>query len=260
MGQLPSARVATPSRAFLHCSVDYAGPVLTRTSSGRGIASRKAYIAVFVCLATRAIYLELVGGYSSAAFLDAYTRFCARRCLPDTMYSDNGTTFSGAEKELTIAYRQAVCDTEFLNRTAADRVSWRFIPPHAPHFGGLWEAGVRSLKHHLRRVLGSHTLTYEEFSTILCKIEACLNSCPLSPLSDSFDDFEPLTPGHFLIGAALNNVPEPSVLHIPENRLSRFQLVRQITEKFWCIWQFDYVNTLQQRAKWRKIKPSVQPG
>ncbi|XP_011875126.1 PREDICTED: uncharacterized protein LOC105566037, partial [Vollenhovia emeryi] len=154
----------------------------------------------------------------------------------------------------------AVTNPEFLNKTAADKISWKFIPPHAPHFGGLWEAGVRSVKHHLRRVLGSHTPTFEEFTTLLCRIEACLNSRPIGPLNDTLDDYEPLTPGHFLIGSALTVPPEPSVLSLSENRLLRWQLVRQITERFWQLWQSAYVNTLQQRGKWRTQQPSIKIG
>ncbi|XP_071631893.1 uncharacterized protein [Temnothorax longispinosus] len=123
------------------------------------------------------------------------------------------------------------------------------------------EAGVRSVKHHLRRVVGAHTLTFEEFATLLRNIEACLNSRPLAPLTDSADEYEALTPGHFLIGAALTASPEASVLHLNENRLSRWQVVRQTTERFWKLWQTDYVNTLQQRAKWRKSgKEQIRVG
>lgn len=112
----------------------------------------------------------------------------------------------------------------------------------------------------MRRILGSHTLTYEEFSTLLCRIEACLNSRPIGPLTDIIDDYAPLTPGHFLIGSAITVNPEPSILSINENRLSRWQLIRQITERFWKIWQSDYVNTLQQRVKWKQVQPSVKVG
>ena len=94
---------------------------------------------------------------------------------------------------------------------------------------------MRSVKHHLRRVVGAHTLTFEEFTTLLCNVEACLNSRPLAPLHDTVEDYEPLTPGHFLIGSALTAIPEPSVLNIKENRLSRWQIVRQLTERFWKI-------------------------
>lgn len=253
MGDLPAVRVTPPRRAFLHCGIDYAGPIAIRSMSGRGITSRRAYIAVFICMATRAIHLEVVDGYATSAFLGAYSRFIARRGLPESMYSDNGTTFVGADRELATAYRAALRDQNFLNKTKSDNVAWHFMPPSAPHFGGLWEAGVRSVKHHLRRVVGTLTLTFEELATVLCNIEACLNSRPLAPLSDTIDDYEPLTPGHFLIGSALTAIPEPSTLDIPENRLTRWQMVRQLTERFWKLWQDDYVNTLQQRVKWNKI-------
>lgn len=253
-------RASVSARSFSHCGLDYAGPVKIRASAGRGIMLRKAYIALFICLATRAVHLELVGDYSTAAFLGAFARFCSRRRLPQSVYSDNGTTFVGADKELTAAYQAALRDSNFQNKTASDNISWHFIPPSAPHFGGLWEAGVRCVKHHLRQVLDDHALTFEEFTTLLCQVEACLNSRPLAPLSDPFDEYEALTPSHFLIGSVLITPPEPSVLQIQENRLTRWQLVRHVTERFWKLWTSAYVNTLQQRQKWRKVESNLRLG
>lgn len=260
MGDLPAVRVSPPSRAFAHSGVDYAGPIKVRASSGRGIKSHKAYIALFICLATRAIHLELVSDYSTPAFIQAFKRFCARRGFPQSVYSDNGTTFVGADKELATSYQSALRDPNFLNSTALDNISWYFIPPSAPHFGGMWEAGVKSVKHHLRRVLGDHSLSFEELSTLLCQIEACLNSRPIAPLSDDVDDLQCLTPGHFLIGSSLTVSPEPSILNVKENRLTRWQLVRQIAERFWARWAHDFINTLQQRCKWRKVQPTLSEG
>ncbi|EZA59726.1 hypothetical protein X777_16375, partial [Ooceraea biroi] len=260
MSDLPSVRVSPPTRCFQHCGVDYAGPILVRSSPGRGHASRKAYVALFICLATRAVHLELVSDYSSLTFLHAFSRFCSHRGFPSSVYSDNGTTFVGADRELTAAYRTAIRNTDFQNSIAKDNVAWHFLPPSAPHFGGIWKAGVKSVKHHLRRVVGNNTLTFEELTTLLYNIEACLNSHPIAPLSESFDDYECLTPGHFIIGSALTIHQEPSLLAINENRFSRWQRVRHLTERFWKLWATDYVNTLQQRQKWRKEQPSIKPG
>ncbi|GFX39978.1 integrase catalytic domain-containing protein [Trichonephila clavipes] len=69
----------------------------------------------------------------------------------------------------------------------------------APHMGGLWEAGIKSTKYHLKRVVGETKLTYEEFETFLTQIEACLNSRPLTPISNDSNDQSTLTPGHFII-------------------------------------------------------------
>ncbi|XP_071578599.1 uncharacterized protein [Temnothorax nylanderi] len=111
------------SRAFEHTGVDYAGPILVRSAKGRGHKAHKAYIALFICMTTKAIHLELISDYSSAAFLAAFTRFTARRGRPHSMYSDNGTTFQGAERELVAACNAAVRDPNFLNRLAGDQIA-----------------------------------------------------------------------------------------------------------------------------------------
>ena len=97
------------------------------------------------------------------------------------------------------------------------------IPPHAPHFGGLWESAVKSTKRHLLRVVGDTRLTYKELYTVLTQVEACLNSRPLSPQSNDPNDLTPLTLGHFVIGDSLAAIPEPNLRDIPQNRLNRYQ-------------------------------------
>jgi len=208
-------------------------------------------------MTTKALHLELVSDYSASAFIAAYNRFVSRRGLPSAIYSDNGTTFQGADRELASSYRTAVTYPDFVNRIATERVSWHYIPPAAPHFGGLWEAAVRSVKHHLKRCVGSHTLTFEEMSTLLCRIEACLNSRPIAAVSDNLGDYRALTPGHFLIGTALVASPEPSVLDISESRLFRWQVVQRLCEGFWKSWRHDY---LQQRPKWRILQKLAKEG
>ena len=123
--------------------------------------------------------------------------------------------------------------------------------PHAPHFGGLWESGVKAVKHHLKRVIGDQRLTFEELSTLVIQIEACLNSRPLTPISSDPTDLNPLTPGHFLIGGALRAVPEYDLRDINTNRLGRYQLLQQMFQHFWQRWSQEYLHQLQQRSKWR---------
>lgn len=143
---------------------------------------------------------------------------------------------------------------------AKDGTKWQFNTPSAPHFGGLWEAGVKSVKHHLRRVIGEHTLTYEELSTFLVQVEACLNSRPLHPLTDDPEDTTALTPGHFLIGDALNTIPSPTLLDVPMNRLSRWQLLRQLSEHFWKRWTQECLRELQVRPKWQTPRSPIRIG
>ena len=82
------------------------------------------------------------------------------------------------------------------------------IPPRAPHFGGLWETGVKAVKLHLKKIIGNKLLSHEEFLTLVVQIEAVLNSRPLLPMSSEPNDLESLTPGHFLIGTSPNSLPD----------------------------------------------------
>ncbi|XP_070170403.1 uncharacterized protein [Polyergus mexicanus] len=257
MGNLPQPRV-TPSAPFSHTGVDYAGPMNIIPSVGRGQRSKKYYVAVFICLSTKAVHLEYVDDYATNGFLSAFRRFASRRGLPSDMYSDNGTNFQGADRELNTTFQRLVADPQIQDAIANDNVKWHFIPPSAPHFGGLWEAGVKGLKFHLKRAIGSRTLSQIEFATLLCQIEACLNSRPISALHDDPNDFSALTPGHFLVGRPLVSPPEESVLDIDSNRLSRWQQVRAILEQIWRSWSSDYLHTLQQRRKWQENKPELK--
>ncbi|XP_076549167.1 uncharacterized protein LOC143306370 [Osmia lignaria lignaria] len=251
MGDLPAARV-TPARPFTTTGLDYAGPFHIRTTKGRGHRAYKGYIALFVCFATRAIHLELVSDLTASTFIAAYRRFVSRRGICHRLYSDNATTFKGADTELRTMFEEA---SEFYQAVAStlanDGTAWSFIPPTTPHYGGLWEAGVKSVKHHLRRVVGEHTLTFEEFSTVLTEIGACLNSRPLCPLTSDTDDLNVLTPAHFLIGTASALVPDAEPSSAPENRLNRFQLLQRIRNQFWKRWSDEYLQHLQERGKWR---------
>ncbi|XP_024890491.1 uncharacterized protein LOC112467399 [Temnothorax curvispinosus] len=131
-----------------------------------------------------------------------------------------------------------------------EKIKWSFNPPSAPHFGGLWEAGVKTFKTHLRRTVGDQVLSIEEFTTVLAQVEAVLNSRPLCPMSTDPADLEVLSPGHFLTMEPLVSVPTQDVTPLPMNRLSRWQLVQRIHQDFWKRWHQEYLHTLQQRPKW----------
>ncbi|XP_011635474.1 uncharacterized protein LOC105426098 [Pogonomyrmex barbatus] len=204
MGNLLDMRGQKSARTFLHCGVDYARLILVHLSAGRGYKARKANIALFISMTVRAIHLELVSDYSTDAFLAAYSRFCDRGGISSCLYSDNAKNFRGVDQELRSMWKAIQSDPCVLNKLAFESIQWKFIPPSAPHFGGLWEAGVRSVKFHLKRIVRNYTLTFEEMTTLLCKIEACLNSRPLALFSDDYEDYSALTPAHFLIGTVSN--------------------------------------------------------
>lgn len=115
---------------------------------------------MFVCLVTRAIHIDVVTDLTSAAFIACFERFISRRGHCNKLYSDNGTTFRGANHEIRKAFDQwhVAVVKEHLNKKGTE---WRFAPPAAPHQGGIYEAAVKSMKHHLYRVMGKRHYTYE---------------------------------------------------------------------------------------------------
>ncbi|UYV78167.1 hypothetical protein LAZ67_16000353 [Cordylochernes scorpioides] len=99
MSDLPKERL-TPGKPFSISGVDYAGPVNLRMSKGRGRKTEKGYICLFVCFVTRAVHLELVTDASTPTFMSAFKRFVARRGHCTRLYSDQGTGFVGAARQL----------------------------------------------------------------------------------------------------------------------------------------------------------------
>ncbi|GFX25922.1 integrase catalytic domain-containing protein [Trichonephila clavipes] len=226
LGSLPRERV-NPSFPFLHTRIDYCGPFFIRYKHQRKGTYQKIYVAIFVCLASKAVHLEIVSDLTTDAFLATLKRFVARRGKCATISSDNAKNFVGANRELKRLHNLLKFPEEKLS---SEGISWDFMPPRAPNFGVLWEAGI----------------------------EGILNSRPITPLSEDIDDLEVLTPGHFLIGRPITSISEPNFLDKTEKTLSRWQKLTKIVQHIWTKWSRDYLNNLQQRNKWQFHKDNVK--
>lgn len=261
MADLPAERIRR-NRAFLMTGVDYAGPIeiVEQYKKGRNTNKRKCWIAIFVCMVTRAIHIDVVTDLSSAAFIACYERFVALRGHCEKMFSDNGTQFVGASKEIKSAFKNWSAP-EVMAHLNRKRTQWIFMKPVAPHQGGIYEAAVKSTKFHLRRVLGAKCYTYEYLITFLLKVAAVLNSRPLYALSDDPTDCQALTPAHFVIGEPFIM---PPTINLPAQSDYSLQRIHnehnQMLENFWCRWHEEYLMSLIQRKKWHKEKEHFQVG
>ncbi|XP_048256637.1 uncharacterized protein LOC125382165 [Haliotis rufescens] len=246
MGNLPKVRVVCSMRAFVQAGVDFAGPFLT--VQGRGKSRQKRYLCLFTCLATRAVHLEIAFGLDTNSFLNALFRMAHRRGMPKEIISDNGTNFVGAVKELKELVTSL--DSDITKSKLANRgIVWRFNPPNAPHFGGVFESMVKSAKRAIYAVLSSSDVTDEELMTAFTGAEALLNSRPLTYQSAHTQDDVPLTPNHFLHGQLGGDfAPEiDSTSFSPQKRWRRIQeLIRHI----WRRWMREWLPTLNVRKKW----------
>jgi hypothetical protein len=132
LGELPAPRVQ-PSRPFLTTGIDYAGPISLRLGTTRNKTITKGFIVFCVCLATKAVHIEVVTSLTTEAFLAALRRFIARRGKPRTIYPDNGTNFQGAVNKLHEIYTMLQSLSEMAkvqDFLANEGCDWKFISPH----------------------------------------------------------------------------------------------------------------------------------
>ena len=261
-GQLPRERL-TPGLVFDKVGVDFAGPVYVKYAHVRKPVTVKAYVCLFVSLSVKAVHLEPVSDLTADAFVATLRRFIAQRGKPSLILSDHGTNFTGATRELREMYdflKGQVAQHKISDFCSTQNIDWKFIPERAPHFGGLWEAAVKSMKFHFKRVIADTKLTFEELMTVLTQIESCLNSRPLTPLSCDEDGIEVLTPGHFLIGQPLESIPDPSSSYRSMSLLKRWCLCQSLVRHFWKRWSDEYLSSLRRHNKWKFPTRNVRVG
>ena len=263
LGQLPAERV-TPASTFDKVGVDYAGPFQIKFGHVRKPTVLKAYICLFVCLAVKAVHLELVSDLTAEAFIAALRRFVARRGCPSLIWSDHGTNFVGANRELREFHTflsNRITQGATSEFCSSHNIEWKYIPERSPHFGGLWESAVKSVKNHLKRIVSPVKLTFEEFTTVLTQVEACLNSRPLIPIDSTDDDgIEVLTPGHFLIGKPVTAIPDPQISYRAVSLLRRWHLCQCLVRHFWQRWENEYLSNINKLNKWRYPTTNVAVG
>ena len=175
--QPPSRKPASGSYcgnyAFQVVGVDYAGPVKYRVSRNR---EGKAYIVLYACSLSRALYFELTKLMETEEFMSTLKRFIARKGRPEKIYSDNGRTFVGAAKWL----RNVIQDERLHDFLAQLNIKWQFNLTKAPWWGGQFERMIGLVKQAFNKSVGNGTLTWRELQDVLLDVEVLLNNRPLS--------------------------------------------------------------------------------
>lgn len=255
MAALPAGRTNCGQRPFSHCGIDYFGPMFVKIGRRR----EKRWGILFTCLSTRAIYIDLAYTLSTSSAIMAIQRFASDRATPLIMYSDNGTNFRGASRELIEAVKK-LDKQEFENFAYKNHISWRFNPPDAPHMGGAWERMIRSVKTAMNIILKDQAPCEEVLRTVLKEIQHSVNSRPLTHVSLDPRDKEALTPNHFLFGSSSGEVRlSPYDEKISCTR-EQYRLAQVYADRFWKRWIREYLPTLIVRKKWTEKQPALQIG
>ena len=245
MAELPEERLVA-SNPFTNVGVDYFGPFIVKI----GRRQEKRWCCLFTCLTIRAVHIEVVPKLDSDSCLNTIARFIARRGKPRTIISDNGTNFVGANKEMR-AYIAEWNEQAIEERLLQEEIDWKFNPPAAPHFGGVWERLVRSCKKAMYAVLGTRSVTEDVLSTTMCLVEQILNGRPLTPVSSDVSDLNALTPNDFLIGRESKCLPYiPAAEQFVDHR-KLFKQAQAYADLIWNRFRKEYVPLLNSRSKWQ---------
>lgn len=258
MGSLPEARV-TPGRCFQDTGMDYFGPFNLKARHGRCKLFFKGYGIIFKCLSTLASALELVEDMTKDSFFHAFARIEYTRGRIEKAWTDNGLYFVGAANELKRL--RELWETISQSKEWEERgTEWHFIPPAAPHQGGVWESSIKLVKNHIDKIVGDRVLTPEEMRTIFAEISGYLNSLPLVVLYDNEVGASTLTPGHFLVGEQIVAPPTSDIPFENVSHLKRWKMVQELSASFWKEWSKEYVIQLFDRLKWKNPVENIKVG
>lgn len=248
MADLPEERVIQGEAVFSRVGIDCFGPIEIK----RGRVVHKRWGLIITCLATRAIHLEVLSSMDTDSCINGLRRFIARRGQVKYIRSDNGTNFIGAEKQIN----PVKLSTELVRRD----IVWEFNPPSAPHFGGVWERMIRTVKKILHVTSCEQTLTEESLHTLFCEAEAIVNSRPITRVSEDPNDLRALSPMQLLTLKGDYAVPQGTFSKDDNFARRRWRQVQYLADIFWKRWVREYLPLLQLRQKWLDNKRNLKVG
>ena len=263
MADIPEDRLE-PEPAFTFCAVDYFGPFYVK----EGRKQLKRYGALFTCMTSRAVHIEVADSLSTDSFINALRRFIAIRGPIRQLRSDQGTNFVGARNELSDCIAEMNHDIvgDFLLKNQCDymRFNFKMNVPHASHMGGVWERQIRTVRSILNSLIdpAAAQLTDDSLRTLMCEAMVIINSKPLT--TDNLNDpnsLEPLTPNHLLTLKSSVILPPPgNFVHEDMFLRKQWRRVQYIANEFWHRWKREYLTSIQVRQKWTRTRRDLAIG
>ena len=246
MANLPEARLQINQPPFSHTGVDFFGPIYVK----RGRSEEKRYGCIFTCMSTRAVHIEVAHSLTTESFLMALERFVARRRHVHDLYSDNGTNFIGAQRVIQ-EYLKKWNQKQIRDSLQCLDIEWHFNTPTASHFGGAWERLIRTVRKILNDISEHRVYDDENLRTVLTKVEAIMNSRPLTPVCFSELTDRALTPNEILTPGSDDRMMMLETCDRDQHSRNSWLRAQFVVNKFWERWAKEYLPTLAERSKWK---------
>ena len=269
MSPLPSIRLDNPE-AWTNVGIDYAGPFACKHSCMEDSHSKKncphpkqskVWIALFTCMHSRAIHVEVVRDCTTLEFLYAFRKFVARKGIPKTFYSDQAKTFKAADKQLRQLLGKGMNEIYECTYYTSCPVEWKFSTETAPWTNGCTERLVGLFKKQFQIVLRKHPQTLAQLEVITSEITASVNERPLGVVSGD-PECPAITPNMLSTGRRHLPIQTPSSEVLSTMPCDRMWFERKkALATFWKQWQAEYLNTLSIDKKWIDgDNPVIKPG
>ena len=264
MGSLPKYRLTEPLQAFSRAGIDFAGPFhIKQKRETRSQPQRpKHYVLVFTCLQTRAVHFEVTPSIDTEAVLNALSRFCDRRGVPEVIVSDNARSFEAANKILKDQVKNIdqgkLKEATSYGYKFGSGIKWIFNPPTGSHFGGVYETIVKALKRALHAIYGYADLQIDEFTTAVCNVEGLLNSRPLAEVKMQPEESVILTPNHFL-NVPIGDLYQPSQAE-DCNLARKWRYLNTLGQHYKQRFVNEIVSLMHPRQKWFTPRKSLEEG
>lgn len=238
---LPAFRTEL-TEPFAATGVDFAGPFMFKTEHKE---TRKAYIAIFTCAATRAVHLKLCKDQSAEEFQHVLKEFVARRGTPNLIVSDNAKTFQSTSKWI----RTLQTDEQLFNYLNSHQIEWKFNLSRAPWWGGFFERLVGIMKTSLSKSVGRALLNYNELEDTLLDVECFMNNRPLCYIGEEFDR-PVLTPNILLRGTPTRFLEEDlDKINDFGEVTKRVKYLKTCREQLRKRWLSEYLRALEERHR-----------